>query len=674
MTGNSMPDKKTITDLLLGSWSDTHKSTRKLLENSSYWKAEGEPMKQHRERVFKQLQLLAPHGIMQQGFPKTFGGKNDPGATVTAFANLLLADPSLQIKAGVQWGLYTAAIYHLGTDPQHHKYLPNALTVQTPGIFAMTETGHGSNVADLATTATYNHETRTITINTPHRGATKDYLGNAALHGKAAVVFAQLIVNNINHGVHAFHVPIRNENGELYPGISSSDDEYKGGLNGIDNGRLTFHKIEIPVTDLLNRYGNIDENGQYTSPISNPNRRFFTMLSTLVQGRVSLVSAATIASQLSLNIATTYANERRQFHTPDQADYEPENILLNYQTHQRKLLPLLAKTYAITFASEKLVQQFHETFTTENPTDEQRINLETLAATLKPYSTWHALNTLQTSREACGGQGFLAINRFTSLKSDLDIYATFEGDNTVLYQLAAKRILGDYSATFKETNTQTASLYIIQHASDAAINKTGIRKLAQNITDFGSTARSVGHIQTEEHQHQLIAERLHAMTSQLADKLKHLNKNTDPKTVTETINNHQQELINLTEASAELYTWEAFTETINNNRDNLNEDDLQKLINLRDLYGFTLLEQHLDWYLIHGRISPHRAQAITEYINTRLLPRTRQHAQELVDAFAFSETNLRAPIALGKEYSRSVEAQAWTKTLHYNNLLPEKEK
>src|SRR5690606_30478265 len=129
------------------------------------------------------------------------------GGNIAAFEELILADPSLQIKAGVQWGLFGAAILHLGTEKHHEKWLPGAMSLEVPGAFAMTEIGHGSDVAALGTTATYDPETQEFVINTPFAAAWKEFLGNAALHAKAAVVFAQLITNGVNHGVHCFYVP-----------------------------------------------------------------------------------------------------------------------------------------------------------------------------------------------------------------------------------------------------------------------------------------------------------------------------------------------------------------------------------------------------------------------------------------------------------------------------------
>src|SRR5690606_28987520 len=124
------------------------------------------------------------------------------------------ADPSLQIKAGVQWGLFASAILHLGGERNHDEFLADALSVAVPGAFAMTETGHGSDVAGLATTATYDAATAEFVVHTPFRSAWKDYLGNAAQHATAAVVFARLITAPagqvpLDHGVHALYVPLR---------------------------------------------------------------------------------------------------------------------------------------------------------------------------------------------------------------------------------------------------------------------------------------------------------------------------------------------------------------------------------------------------------------------------------------------------------------------------------
>ena len=137
---------------------------------------------------------------------------------------------------------------HLGTEYHHDTFLPGIMSLKVPGAFAMTETGHGSDVAAIGTTATYDAATQEFVIHTPFRAAWKDYLGNAAQDGMAAVVFAQLITKGVNHGVHAFYVPIRDAKGGFLPGIGGEDDGLKGGLNGIDNGRLHFRTCACRAT------------------------------------------------------------------------------------------------------------------------------------------------------------------------------------------------------------------------------------------------------------------------------------------------------------------------------------------------------------------------------------------------------------------------------------------
>jgi acyl-CoA oxidase len=638
---------------LLGRWAEVRLRARAVCERPEMWKIEGQPIAEHRERVLEQLSHLVDGGGVLLSFPESVGGKANPGGNIANFEQLVLADPSLQIKSGVQWGLFGAAVMHLGTEKHHLKFLPGIMSLETPGCFAMTETGHGSDVASIATTATYDETSGDFVLHTPHRGAWKDYIGNAALHGKAAVVFAQLIVGGENHGVHALYVPLRDENGFL-PGIGGEDDGPKGGLNGIDNGRLHFTNVRVPRENLLDRYGSVDENGVYSSPIESRGRRFFTILGTLVQGRVSLVGAVSVASQLAMTIAIKYAVVRRQFPVPGT---NSEQVLLDYQQHQRRLLPRLANAYAMTFAQDELLNIFHDVFSGARDTEEERQDLETLAAALKPYASWSTLDIVQAAREACGGQGYLAENRLSTLHGDLDVYVTFEGDNTVLLQLVAKRLLGDYAQQFKGADFGTMAGYLADQVGDAAFNRSGLRRLAQNVADFGSTARSIGYVRSTASQRQLLTDRVHSMVAEVADHLKHSSK-LPPEEATALMNKHQSALIDAAWAHAELVVWEAFTHAV----DRLDEGPNKQVMRwLRDLHGFTLIEKHRDWYLMKGRLSAHRAEAITDYINHRLLPRLRPHALDLVDSFGLTEDLIRAPIAVGEEHERQEEARAYEK-------------
>ena len=69
---------------------------------------------------------------------------------------------------------------------------------------------------------------------------------------------------------HAILVPLRNEKHEELEGITVEDNGYKLGLNGVDNGKIWFNQVKVPVENLLDKYGTIEENGNYKSDIENP--------------------------------------------------------------------------------------------------------------------------------------------------------------------------------------------------------------------------------------------------------------------------------------------------------------------------------------------------------------------------------------------------------------------
>lgn len=654
-----------LAEQLLGPYAEIRKASRARAADPKLQRDPAWSMDEHREQVLGQLKILVEQQAVQRAFPKEFGGQDDHGGSIAAFEELVAADPSLQIKAGVQWGLFAGAILHLGTAEHHAKWLPGAMNLEVPGAFAMTEIGHGSDVAAVATTATYDPDSEEFIIHTPFAAAWKEFLGNAALHGTAATVFAQLITNGVNHGVHCFYVPIRDANGEFLDGIGGEDDGLKGGLNGIDNGRLHFSQVRIPRGNLLNRYGDVAADGSYSSPISSPGRRFFTMLGTLVQGRVSLDGAATGAAKMALQIAVTYGNQRRQFNSVSDTE---ETTLLDYQRHQRRLLPRLARTYAASFAHDELLDKFDAVFSGREDTDEDRQDLETLAAALKSLSTWDALDTIQEAREACGGAGFIAKNRFTQLRADLDVYVTFEGDNNVLLQLVGKRLLTDYAAEFRKLDTGAMARYVAKQVGTTALHRSGLRSVGQAFVDISDERKSANFFKDPENQRELLTDRINAKVAEVATALRAAGK--DKLKAANAFNENQELLIAAARAHGELLRWEAFTAAL----EKISDEPIREVLTwLRDVFALSVIEDDLGWFLGHGRLSMQRARTLPGYIN-RLLARLRPHAQELVDAFGYTQEHLRAEISSGIEAERQDEAMAYFAKLRASDQAPVSEK
>ncbi len=239
----------------------------------------------------------------------------------------------------------------------------------------------------------------------------------------------------------------------------------------------------------------------------------------------------------------------------------------------------------------------------------------------------------------------------------------------MLLQLVAKRLLTDYGRRLAKPDAAALAAYAGQAAGDA-VSRSGLRALGQRIADFGSTARSVGNVRGEAAQRQLLTDRVETIVAGVAGRLKNAGS-LSAKDAAALFNENQNELIEAAYAHAELLEWEAFSERLATIEHAGNK---QVLTWLRDLFGFTLIERHLAWYLINGRLSASRAASITDYIDDRLLPRLRPHAVALTDAFQFAPEHLRAPIATGAERARQDEARAYYAAQKASGTAPVEEK
>jgi acyl-CoA oxidase len=590
------------------------------------------PLDEYRDQVLAWAKELADEGQTATGFPVEYGGEGAVGRSIAAFETMAFGDLSLLVKVGVQFGLFGGAVLHLGTRKHHERYLRAIASLELPGCFAMTETGHGSNVQALATTATYDPGTREFVIQTPDEDARKDYIGNAARHGRMAAVFAQLVVGGERRGVHALLVPIRGEDGEPLAGVRIEDCGAKLGLDGVDNGRLWFDGVRVPLDALLDRYAQVTPEGEYTSAIENPTKRFFTMVATLIQGRISVCGAGINASKVALVIAVRRGLERRQFGPPG----GEEAVLMDYRTHQRRLLIPLATTYALHFAQERLVGELHEVFTApDGGDDRQRRQLETLAAGVKAIGTWHATRTIQECREACGGAGYLRANRFAALKADTDVFTTFEGDNTVLLQLAAKNLLTDFRDQFGDLDPLGMAQFFAGQVLGTVAERTAVREVLGRLADDLRPGRDdAAELLDRSTQLELVKWRQEHILSGAARRLKGgIDAGGDPFAV---LVNCQDHMIEAARAWVDLVVLEAFATAV----ERCERGDVRAVLDrLCSLYALSRIEAERGWYQEHGRLSSTRSKAVIRAVN-ELCAELRDDAGMLVEAFGVPEATL----------------------------------
>ena len=629
-----------------GPWYELRERIRRELPWEAVAGTPGEPMQAQRERVTRQVLHLADLGYGSIGFPTSHGGTLDYGSSCVAFEMQAFGDHSLLIKLGVQFGLFGGAVSRLGTERHLAAYVPDIMSGKLMGCFAKTEIGHGSNVAAVETTATYDASTDEIVVHSPSVSATKTYIGNAAKDGRAAVVFAQLVVPQVGdvpdgdetsgrHGVHALFVRIRDDEGNPMPGVSIGDNGPKGGLPGVDNGTISFDHVRVPRENLLDKFGGIDEFGAYVSEIENVNRRFFTMLGTLVRGRVCVGGGAGSAAAKALAIAIRYGDQRRQFGGPGS---DEEIVVLDYLAHQRKLLPRLAKSYALRFAQNAMTARLQEledaATSSEKETpgpdheDAQR-ELESWVAGMKAQTTWHALDTIQACREACGGAGYMALNGLTQMRADVDVFATFEGDNTVLMQLVAKGLLTEYKDSWGDLDIAGTIARVASQTVEGLVENTLKRAGLQKLIDGATPRNDETALDSRGWQEWMFSERASHLLETAAMRL----RKADEGNGFAVFNAAQDHILAAAKADIDLRVIEAFGAGLEAMEEGEARDLMEQVF---DLYALSSIEEDKAWFMEHGRLTAGRAKAVTARIN-ELCSQLRPHAVDLTHAFGIPD-------------------------------------
>lgn len=608
-----------LTQILDGKQAEIIKKVKTIISRPQFAYETSTDTAVYREKVYDWCKILADENLGNMGYPKQYGGGGNIQDYFAIMETLSYHDLSLVIKFGVQFGLWGMSIQSLGTEKHYSKYLKDIGSLQLPGCFAMTETNHGSNVKGMETTATYNHKNQTFTIDTPNEKAQKEYIGNAAVHGQMATVFAKLIIGDTDYGVNAFIVPLRDANNTVLKGVTIGDCGLKMGLNGVDNGTISFDNVVIPKENMLDRFASVNDKGEFESPIPSDNRRFFTMLGTLVGGRIGIPRSALAAAKSGLTIAIKYSDRRRQF-GPEGGSEVP---ILNYRIHQRRLLPLLAKTYAIHFALQYVTQRFI------NKSESEMQEIEALAAGMKAYSTWSTTAILQECREACGGKGYLSENRIDALKNDTEIYTTFEGDNTVLMQLVAKNRLSEFRKSFGKMDAMGMINYVYENAKTAISEKNPI--VTRKTDD--------SHLIDEEFHLNAFQYREKTTLASAAKRIKKLiDSGLDPY---DAFNVVQHQMIDVAQAYLERVVLEQFQEAIQTIED---KNSKEVMLKLYQLYALSQIEKNKGWYLEDGYMEAIKTKAIRKMVN-QLCWEIRPDAVSLVKAFDIPDSCLAAPIA-----------------------------
>ncbi|XP_074085952.1 peroxisomal acyl-coenzyme A oxidase 3 isoform X2 [Macrotis lagotis] len=353
-------------------------------------------------------------------------------------------DWSLSVKYFLNTYVFATTIQNSGSQ-RHMDFIKKALDMEIFGCFAMTEVSHGSNIKAIRTTAQYDPTTQEFIINSPDFEASKFSIGNMGKNATHAVVYAQLYTPGGQcHGLHSFVVQIRNPKTLLpMPGIMVGDIGKKLGQNGLDNGFTMFHNVRIPRENLLNRTDDVTPEGVYTTSFKDARQRFGALLDSLCFARFGIIGMSMVNLKLAISIAIRFSATRRQFGPRD----DEEIPVLEYQMQQWRLIPYLAAAYALEHFSKTLfsnMMQFQMGLLQNDKSIRQAElgrEIHALTSAGKPLASWTAQQGAQECREACGGHGYLAMNRLGDIRNDNDPNCTYEGDNNVLLQQTSNYLL-----------------------------------------------------------------------------------------------------------------------------------------------------------------------------------------------------------------------------------------
>ncbi|XP_039747204.1 peroxisomal acyl-coenzyme A oxidase 3 [Pararge aegeria] len=358
---------------------------------------------------------------------------------------MFMFDSSLAIKKTLTFNMFANTIRGSGR-PDQYQFVEDVEQAKIGGCFALTEVAHGSNAKGMRTTATYSPEKKQFIMHSADFEAAKFWVGSLGKCSTHAIVYAMLISKGTNHGLHSFIVPIRDPKTlKPYPGVIVGDIGEKIGLNGVDNGFVMFNNYAIPKKLALDKFGGVDDNGEYKSPFRDPSKRFGASLGVLSGGRVMITSISTNYLQKAIVIATRYSAIRKQFGAENAIEETP---VLEYQQQQIRLLPYLAATFAqrifCTWFGTVLVHMTIDNYagTQDELAAARGIEVHALSSAAKPVCGWVARDGIQNCREACGGHGYLKASGIGDLRNENDANCTYEGENSLLLQQNSNWLLG----------------------------------------------------------------------------------------------------------------------------------------------------------------------------------------------------------------------------------------
>uniref|UniRef100_A0A8C7I190 Acyl-coenzyme A oxidase n=1 Tax=Oncorhynchus kisutch TaxID=8019 RepID=A0A8C7I190_ONCKI len=514
-------------------------------------------------------------------------------------------------------GMFLPTLLNQASPEQMETFFIPAWNLEIIGTYAQTEMGHGTHLRGLETTATYDPATQEFVMNSPTITSIKWWPGGLGKTSNHAIVLAQLHTQGKCHGLQAFIVPLRSMNTHIpLPGVVVGDIGPKFGFDEVDNGYLKLENVRIPRDHMLMKYAKVEADGTYVKP---PSAKL--TYGTMVFIRSMIVGEAGRALAKSCTIAIRYSSVR---HQSEIRPGEPEPQIMDYQTQQYKLFPLLATAYAYKFVGQYMNQVYHRITGDISQGDFSELpELHALSAGLKAFTTWTASAGIEVCRMACGGHGYSRCSALPDIYVNFVPTCTYEGENTVMMLQTARFLIKSYRQASAGHQLSGIVSYLNESERRLQPQSVSSRPTVVNVNDLASLVDA----------YKLRAAKLVEMAAKSIQQ--ELQKRVSQE---DAWNNSAIDLVRASDAHCHYVVVKLFAAKLGEIGDTGVHSVLSTLALLYALQG---IQQHSGDFLQTGLLSVPQLSQVSQRLKD-LLAQLRPNAVALVDAFDYRDEMLNS--------------------------------
>jgi len=277
-----------------------------------------------------------------------------------------------------------------GNEEQKQKYLPDIAAGRIYCAFGQTESGAGSDVSAIATTARKDGDAYVL-------NGTKQWITNGGVAGVISVL-ATVNKKKGRRGLCAFIVE------KDTPGFTAGKKEKKMGIRCSDTRELHFQECRVPVANMLGREGD----------------GFRIAMSTLDKSRPGIGAQALGIAQGAFEEAVKFAKTRQQFGVH----------IITFQAIQHLLADLATQIEA---ARLMVYQAAREV-------DRGSKDSPKMSAMAKMYASDVAMRVTTDALQICGGTGYMREYPLEKMMRDAKITQIYEGTNQIQRNIIALAI------------------------------------------------------------------------------------------------------------------------------------------------------------------------------------------------------------------------------------------